>query len=282
MLRLFQWTVSIHASAWEATVSLSVFQSTPPHGRRRFAMLGRRRCPTRSRVFQSTPPHGRRRGTTVWFQSTPPHRPDARFQSTSWEAFQSTPPHGRRRAPGFNPRLRMGGRPLRFQSTPPHGRRLGTRHTYDAIVHVSIHASAWEGLQREKRGQFHCFNPRLRMGGDIRRTPHCPRWCVSIHASAWEATRGCIQCVSCSQFQSTPPHGRRPGFRLFTNRRRRFQSTPPHGRRRDEDIYRDRPSRFQSTPPHGRRPPARRSTLYRYCFNPRLRMGGDPPRCSMK
>ena len=53
----------------------SLFQSTPPHGRRRALTPGVLSCAP----FQSTPPHGRRlegvgKGAPAdWFQSTPPH-----------------------------------------------------------------------------------------------------------------------------------------------------------------------------------------------------------------
>ena len=54
--------VSIHASAWEATLAqardqlVSRFQSTPPRGRRRVVLSSTRN----TLVFQSTPPRGRR------------------------------------------------------------------------------------------------------------------------------------------------------------------------------------------------------------------------------
>ena len=80
---------------------MSMFQSTPPRGRRRGAELNLiQRC-----KFQSTPPRGR--------------RPPAELIRLPDELrFQSTPPRGRRRnstptgyAPhiGFNPRPRVGG-----------------------------------------------------------------------------------------------------------------------------------------------------------------------------
>ncbi len=64
-------TISIHASAWEATRRIalhaferqSVFQSTPPHGRRPAGC--RVLHGWASAIFQSTPPHGRRPLSTV-------------------------------------------------------------------------------------------------------------------------------------------------------------------------------------------------------------------------
>ena len=78
-------SVSIHASAWEATLSRNGVPQVAP--------------------FQSTPPHGRRRGGS-----------------------------GTRVPPGrFNPRLRMGGDP--HSAGNPMSQR------------VSIHASAWEATK---------------------------------------------------------------------------------------------------------------------------------------
>ena len=128
----------------------------------------------RNRLFQSTPPHGRR-----------PLFPD---ENQPQQKFQSTPPHGRRLPPplpvlrkekSFNPRLRTGGDLALFASVErPMGR-------------VSIHASAREATigQRLVRSGPARFNPRLRTGGD---------------------DRGLATVASCEQFQSTPPHGRRP------------------------------------------------------------------------
>ena len=146
---------------------------------------------------------------------------------------------------------------------------------------VSIHASAREAT-RHLLG-----HPRL-IG-------------VSIHASAREATViSPLHSRSRSEFQSTPPHGRRPCClrALRPKKPSEFQSTPPHGRRLISPLHsRLRSDRvsihasareatksplhglrlavFQSTPPHGRR--------LRFCckktrfsrFNPRLRTGGD-------
>ena len=189
-------------------------------------------------VVQSTPP---REATGQWalhsFNPRLRMGGDRRRRPSGEHSirFQSTPPHGRRQLPAsgarasesFNPRLRMGGDPRYaerrqidvFQSTPPHGRRRARRQAFPAI---SIHASAWEatrGLLRCRqpyRVSIHAsgeatsdFNPRLRMGGDTGSPLKLPRADVSIHASAWEATAGGTDPV----FQSTPPHGRRPGGR---------------------------------------------------------------------
>ena len=56
-----------------------------------------------------------------------------------------------------------------------------------------------------------------------------------------------------------------------------FQSTPPHGRRPTlSEVMITVLSAFQSTPPHGRRLGfCALSTIRRSSFNPRLRTGGD-------
>ena len=79
----------------------------------------------------------------------------------------------------------------------------------------------------------HSFNPRLRVGGDEAATFSRDMSHVSIHASAWEATtRGVPDALSSTQFQSTPPRGRRPVVVCPKTGRCGFQSTPPRGRRR--------------------------------------------------
>ena len=144
-----------------------------------------------------------------------------------------------------------------FQSTPPRGRRLPAHVAALINRFVSIHASAREATARQcKRPpgglvSIHasareatlpapvrapttpCFNPRLRAGGD--RTARRP-----------------ISTVS--QFQSTPPRGRRPGsgrlprpLGLGFNPRLRAGGDPP------VETVEPVTSEFQSTPPRGRR-----------------------------
>ena len=143
--------VSIHASAREATwpswTHGDLNMCFNPRLRTGGDRIGAVGCQCRE-MFQSTPPHGRRRRSRSrgWqrklFQSTPPHgrRHKALVAEAEREGFQSTPPHGRRpkyfqqliaatnvsihasareathyaaipRQPGrcFNPRLRTGG-----------------------------------------------------------------------------------------------------------------------------------------------------------------------------
>ncbi len=101
---------------------------------------------------------------------------------------------------------------------------------------------------------------------------------ASIHASAREATwdHGSGAGLFC-QFQSTPPHGRRPMALVYQGAEHKFQSTPPHGRRLFAAAFASfaqgvsiHASAREATCPC--RSPQRRPG----CFNPRLRTGGDP------
>ncbi len=148
-------SVSIHASAWEATFVLRVgFKGMP---------------------FQSTPPRGRRH--------------PLRKRQTPDNKFQSTPPRGRRllrqgcriTEAGFNPRLRVGGDACLSGSRNRPGEVSIHASAWEATeqaskeleaVQVSIHASAWEATQCSSSGVY--------------------RHDVSIHASAWEATIGAL------------------------------------------------------------------------------------------
>ena len=164
--------------------------------------------------FQSTPPRGR--------------RPSLSSTSSTHLRFQSTPPRGRRLPPllvdtgiaGFNPRLRVGGDGLSSltrvscrvsihasaweatiaevcETTEPavsiHASAWEATRECDQIAvkpTVSIHASAWEATSRKlPEGAFRAsFNPRLRVGGDVKVLSRTSVRLVSIHASAWEAT----------------------------------------------------------------------------------------------
>jgi len=79
--------------------------------------------------------------------------------------------------------------------------------------YVSIHAPAWGATCSDVRGRsvLQRFNPRTRMGCDV----GSRRWkswaCVSIHAPAWGATQSSTLPSQSAMFQSTHPHGvRRP------------------------------------------------------------------------
>ena len=80
-------------------------------------------------------------------------------------------------------------------------------------VDISIHAPAW-GATTE-RYIFLCrsvnFNPRTRMGCDLRPFVGVAAAAISIHAPAWGATRFPAMLNGWQGFQSTHPHGvRRP------------------------------------------------------------------------
>ncbi len=144
---------------------------------------------------------------------------------------------------GFNPRLRVGGdRPksIYMQGIDRFNPRL--RVGGDAC------------LSGAKGGQS-CFNPRLRVGGDV-------------------AKRDFQLCANL--FQSTPPRGRRRCLSSLTRVSCRvsihasaWEATKVKTRSRQSGT-------FQSTPPRGRRQAKEVQVLRLWCFNPRLRVGGDP------
>ena len=147
--------------------------------------------------------------------------------------------------------------PSSFQSTPPRGRRLRQLCLLDAVLGISIHASAREATKA---------------GGAVYGMA-----AISIHASAREATgRAGTVRLYCYIFQSTPPRGRRPSgadYRLPVVRQISIHASAREATQRSSRIT--PVGAFQSTPPRGRRP-ARRvlCTMLNY-FNPRLREGGD-------
>ena len=169
--------------------------------------------------------------------------------------------------------------PWEFQSTLPHGERLAALlHAGDDRGDISIHAPAWgaTGVLLEAGAADMNFNPRSRMGSD--------------RVTSLPATRSLL-------FQSTLPHGERPG-RLEPRRRRRQISIhapawgatlPPLSTRRWIMISIHAPAwgatgqqqrlnamwEFQSTLPHGERPIIRLNPFRRIDFNPRSRMGSD-------
>ena len=187
------------------------------------------------------------------------------IRAPAWGATSLIPYCGRS-PERFNPRPRVGGdRPgcamESFQSAPPRGgRREATRSSFN---------HAW-GATRQQ---------------------------VSIRAPAWGAT-------------IRPPRGGRPGRGAEPLMPGGFQSAPPRGGRRSFNplvplqtcfnprprVGGDRGALFQSAPPRGGRPdprqrirapawgatrsiraPAWGATAAQPGFNPRPRVGGDPP-----
>ena len=111
------------------------------------------------------------------------------LQTPRKRGFQSTLPHGERLkavrfmsgSTGFNPRSRMGSDILRALLLPVH--------------HVSIHAPAWGATS------LFYYGTTVRL--------------VSIHAPAWGATLlPASELQAYQEFQSTLPHGERPGLRV--------------------------------------------------------------------
>ena len=144
--------------------------------------------------------------------------------------FQSTPPRGRR-----GTTCRSCDRLRRFQSTPPRGRRDPRRRKKLGGMEVSIHASAREA-------SVHLVGTRLEASA------------VSIHASAREASRALrLTSPGCNRFN---PRLRAGGELLLVRQQSaesEFQSTPPRGRRVTQELTHATLQRFQSTPPRGRR-----------------------------
>ena len=167
----------------------------------------------------------------------------------------------------FNPRARTGRDPKRWRRRRPSAGfnpRARTGRDMTAICSqqatgVSIHAPA--------RGATKHFGVVV------------PVQLVSIHAPARGATCCCGSCRSTwAPFQSTRPHGARPGMITFLRGRVKFQSTRPHGARpgRVRSIACHWP--FQSTRPHGARPAGPATTSISSSFNPRARTGRDASR----
>ena len=214
--------VSIHASAREATGLLPTM-----------AMTGA--------GFQSTPPHGRRRGQgRRCFLCQACFNPRLRTGGDQHSCSKCL--QGRN---CFNPRLRTGGDvavEAKCDDLPIVSIHASAREATGLFVRL-IYGIACFNPRLRTGGDLYfrmrtslskSFNPRLRTGGDCRRLcQFCARRRVSIHASAREATigqrlvrsgparfnprlrtggddRGLATVASCEQFQSTPPHGRRP------------------------------------------------------------------------
>ena len=121
------------------------------------------------------------------------------------------------------------------------------------------------------------FNPRLRMGGDVRlpdSAVRCRRFNPRLRMGG--DVTPYMGGYDHEAFQSTPPHGRRQDKAAICACSPLFQSTPPHGRRHVDDAVRRTLPRFN---PRLRMGGDYRSIVHARCcdgFNPRLRMGGDP------
>ncbi len=235
-----KWSVSIHASAWEATGAVVCSPDAALCFNPRLR-VGGDRCSLLifilSAGFNPRLRVGGDRINNRWhmlffvsihasaWEATHLGGGDDGVRSVSIHASAWEATHAQgltvRQIARFNPRLRVGGdfsnvgrivTPYLFQSTPPRGRRR-----------------CRGGIGKEWLG----FNPRLRVGGDgshpvaapqkngFQSTPPRGRrrswpWPlpkgagVSIHASAWEATQVREEYQGLATFQSTPPRGRRP------------------------------------------------------------------------
>ena len=251
-------TVSIHAPAWGATeaigqpVGLAI--GFNPRSRMGSDRLGIGRDPKRCFNPRS------RMGSDSRCRSCP----DRRSCFNPRSRMGSDGPAGEVRRPGrgFNPRSRMG-------SDLPESRRSCKR--------VSIHAPAWGATSRAPQivqlllfqstlphGERHRrpgqslrsssrFNPRSRMGSDGWSAITSPMVCGFNPRSRMGSDGRSQQITGGATFQSTLPHGERPG---------------------EYSWLRAHP-RFQSTLPHGERPLTMSPSIRSRSFNPRSRMGSD-------
>ena len=168
-----------------------------------------------------------------------------------------------------------------FQSTRPRGARLRIiAHTL-ALSIVSIHAPARGATQRPTM-QVHfglCFNPRARVGRDLRVRMSSVKTCWRFNPRA-RVGRDRMPITLHERQPSFNPRARvgRDVSLQQTDRRsvKRFQSTRPRGARHNWWYILAIRVRFQSTRPRGAR--LRRVKLKRQLparFNPRARVGRD-------
>ncbi|SDZ33316.1 hypothetical protein SAMN05421547_11866 [Delftia lacustris] len=297
--------VSIHAPARGATRQfridngLTLFQSTRPHGARRSGGAS----PMHLRSFNPRARTGR----------------DAVTCTCAWSVwmFQSTRPHGARRSGGaspmhlrsFNPRARTGRDAVTctcawsvwmFQSTRPHGARPGRWPTWPWPPRFNPRARTGRDQRHgsDKPGTLG-FNPRARTGRDrVANLPFATVY-VSIHAPARGATskRRPRKSRPCA-FQSTRPHGARPGAEPLTDgighvsihapargatgaavgpaaARACFNPRARTGRDIKRGVRVGSRPKFQSTRPHGARLCGTSATMRWKSFNPRARTGRD-------
>ena len=176
---------------WEAQLTWSAFQSTPPHGGRPSGSFSA----GTAILFQSTPPHGGRPQVGGALDAVD----EVSIHAPAWGATSSA-------AAGHEHGTQVS------IHAPAWGATSLVTHLHP-IDRVSIHAPAWGATDRGGGGWL-ChrgFNPRPRVGGDPVRAEQSRSRIVSIHAPAWGATRSIPPEMSgWGVFQSTPPHGGRP------------------------------------------------------------------------
>ena len=186
-----------------------------------------------------------------------------------------------------------------------HAPRMGSDkhflHACAVVAHISIHAPRMGSdlrFNHLRMTQIY-FNPRSRMGSDVMKrfvladgaiSIHAPAWgatkpslghaycgIISIHAPAWGATQVIMKTCNELKISIHAPAWGATLSALLTMCAVLFQSTLPHGERQFAILARTIMTAFQSTLPHGERLTEIRSTRDRDHFNPRSRMGSDPP-----
>ena len=218
-----------------------------------------------------------------------------RRSAVSW-SFQSTRPRGARHdddsdhsaGGGVSIHAPAWGATHWLRSVPPsnavsiHAPAWGaTRQVFRDrhAARVSIHAPAWGATDvyarpRPPRGSF---NPRARVGRDVRPRHRCRDWRVSIHAPAWGATSNADESASLATvFQSTRPRGARhdAAGKAVENAAVSIHA-PAWGATGHAHNRATRYVEFQSTRPRGARQGRYGAAGWPACFNPRARVGRD-------
>ena len=166
-----------------------------------------------------------------------------------------------------------------FQSTHPHGvRPVSAASAYHWWV--SIHAPTWGATRRRSfLVPTLRFNPRTHMGCDDECAFLGSVNGVSIHAPTWGATQPNFEVRFLIRFQSTHPHGVRPGLVGETITKLVFQSTHPHGVRQIELDNTPHCLVSIHAPTWGATSFSPAASIC-VCFNPRTHMGCDVPMLS--
>ena len=121
-----------------------------------------------------------------------------------------------------------------------------------------------------------CFNPRSRMGSDLRFCPNIIFSLVSIHAPAWGATLERLKQLKQDMFQSTLPHGER---HWAYSRILRIRCFNPRSRMGSDTRGKIKNRHCEGFNPRSHMGSDRKSSAYcslLHCFNPRSHMGSDP------
>ena len=233
-------------------------------------------------LFQPTLPHGERRMVLTTALMSRSFNPRSRMGSDDYAELRCSGRQGvSTHAPAWGATQTMARSvsEIKFQPTLPHGeRRQRTTDSPRVSIHVSTHAPAW-GATRDKHFSVianFCFNPRSRMGSDLKSLLDVNAGRVSTHAPAWGATeRERAWREELKQFQPTLPHGERPALPCDFIKDRGFNPRSRMG----SDCCGEELAADAGVSTHA---PAWGATMVTpaqlatsRCFNPRSRMGSD-------